>query len=96
MQGDVGGGAHNRPARYHALCGPPQIMPLFKLLGRSIAASDFTRNRIKIAASNRRFDISRAKRDLGYKPAVGIPEALRLTVDSFRHLAAGTEAPNSK
>ena len=65
-----------------------QIMPLFQLLGRPIVASDFTRTRIKISACNRRFDISRAKQDLGYEPAVNIPEALRLTVNSFRHLRA--------
>mmetsp|Transcript_19239 Transcript_19239/g.58075 ORF Transcript_19239/g.58075 Transcript_19239/m.58075 type:complete len:359 (+) Transcript_19239:417-1493(+) len=72
------------------------IMPLFKLIGRPIAASDFTRNRIKIAASNRRFDISRAKRDLGYQPATDIPKALQLTLDSFQHLKADKDTNKTK
>jgi len=69
-----------------------QIMPVFKALGRPIAASEFTRNRIKIAASNRRFDISRAKRDLGYQPKVSMEEALQRTVKSFEHLRASERA----
>lgn len=63
-------------------------MPLFKLVGRPIAASAFTRNRIKLAVANRRFNVSRAKQDLGYEPAVDISHAVQLTVDSFRHLSA--------
>jgi sterol-4alpha-carboxylate 3-dehydrogenase (decarboxylating) len=71
------------------------VMPIFKALGRPIAASEFTRNRIKIAASNRQFDISRAKRDLGYLPKVSMEEALQRTVNSFQHLRA-SENGNSK
>lgn len=61
-------------------------MPIFKALGRPLAASEFTRNRIKIAASNRRFNISRAKNDLGYRPEVDMNEALQRTLKSFEHL----------
>jgi nucleoside-diphosphate-sugar epimerase len=63
-----------------------QVMPLFRLVGRPLAASEFTRNRIRIAASNRRFDISRAKNDLGYFPDVSMDEALQRTLKSFEHL----------
>jgi nucleoside-diphosphate-sugar epimerase len=63
-----------------------QVLPLFKLMGRPLAASEFTRNRIKIAASNRRFNISRAKNDLGYHPDVSMDEALQRTLRSFEHL----------
>jgi nucleoside-diphosphate-sugar epimerase len=61
-------------------------MPIFKLMGRPLAASEFTRNRIRIAASNRRFNISRAKNDLGYEPGVTMDEALQRTLKSFEHL----------
>lgn len=61
-------------------------MPIFRMLGRPLAASEFTRNRIKIAASNRRFNISRAKNDLGYRPHVDMDEALQRTLKSFEHL----------
>lgn len=63
-----------------------QVLPLFKLAGRPLAASEFTRNRIRIAASNRRFNISRAKNDLGYSPDVSMDEALQRTLKSFEHL----------
>lgn len=61
-------------------------MPLFKAVGRPLSASEFTRNRIKIAASNRRFNISRAKNDLGYHPEVSMDEGLQRTLKSFEHL----------
>lgn len=61
-------------------------MPFFKAVGRPLAASEFTRNRLKIVASNRRFDISRAKHDLGYRPAISMDEALQRTIKSFEHL----------
>lgn len=70
------------------------IMPIFKWMGRPITTSDFTRSRIRIAAANRHFDVSRAAQDLGYEPAVDMSEALRLTVSSFQHLHA--EAKDSK
>ena len=68
----------------------PQVMPLCKALGKPLAASEFTMNRIAISASNRRFDISRAKTQLGYRPVVSIDEALARTVQSFGHLRAET------
>jgi len=67
-----------------------QVMPLCKALGKPLTASEFTMNRIAISASNRRFDISRAKTQLGYRPVVSIDEALARTVQSFGHLRAET------
>ena len=67
-------------------------MPLCKALGKPLTASEFTMNRIAIAASNRRFDISRAKTQLDYKPVVSIDEAVTRTVQSFSHLRAETTA----
>jgi sterol-4alpha-carboxylate 3-dehydrogenase (decarboxylating) len=68
------------------------VLPLFRLVGRPLAASEFTRNRIRIAASNRRFNISRAKNDLGYSPDVSMDEALQRTLKSFEHLRKGRSA----
>lgn len=67
-----------------------QIMPLCALLGRPLPASEFTTTRIRIAACNRRFNISRAKEELGYKPAVDISTGLQRTIAAFAHLKAGS------
>ena len=67
------------------------MMPLCKALGKPLAASEFTMNRIAISASNRRFDISRAKSQLGYHPVVSVDEAVARTVKSFSHLRAETD-----
>lgn len=73
-----------------------QIMPLCALLGRPLPASEFTATRIRIAACNRRFNISRAKEELGYKPAVDIATGLKRTIASFAHLKAGSTPGHSK
>lgn len=63
-------------------------MPLCKAFGKPLTASEFTMNRIAIVASNRRFDITQAKTQLGYKPLVSIDEAVARTIKSFGHLRA--------
>ena len=63
-------------------------MPLCKLLGKPLSASEFTTTRIRIAACNRRFNISRAKKELNYKPAVDVATGLQRTIASFSHLKA--------
>ena len=63
-------------------------MPLCALLGRPLPASEFTTTRIRIAACNRRFNIARAKEELGYKPAVDVATGLKRTIASFAYLKA--------
>lgn len=41
-----------------------------------------------MASVNRKFDVSKAKRDFGYKPAVSLDEGLKRTVQHFAHLRA--------
>lgn len=70
-----------------------QIMPLCKMLGKPLPASEFTTTRIRIAACNRRFNITRAKEELGYKPAFDVKTGLQRTIASFSYLKA--ENPSS-
>ena len=65
-----------------------QIMPLFKAVGKPLVASEFTMNRIAIAASNRVFDIGKAKTQLRYRPIVSMEDGIAQTVTSFSHLRA--------
>lgn len=57
---------------------------------------DFTPFRIKVASVNRTFDCSRAKKALGYVPAVGMDEALKRTLKHFAHLRADVDAEGKK
>lgn len=68
------------------------IMPLCKMLGKPLPASEFTTTRIRIAACNRRFNITRAKEELGYKPTFDVKTGLQRTIASFSYL----KADNSK
>lgn len=63
------------------------ISPIFKLFGKEVS-TEFTPNRIKLVSVNRTFSIERAKRDFGYKPKVGMQEAISRTVTAFPHLHA--------
>jgi dihydroflavonol-4-reductase len=44
------------------------------------------RRRVKFFTSNRWFDTSRARRELGFAPKVGLREGLERTLDSYRRL----------
>ena len=77
-------------AGYNWLHSGPQVMPLCKALGKPLTASEFTVNRIAISASNRRFDITRAKTQLGYQPLVSVDEGVARTIKAFSHLRAET------
>lgn len=60
---------------------------------QSIAASEFTPMRIRIAKANRQLDCSRARQELGYMPRVSIDDALQRTVKHFSHLSANGKKP---
>lgn len=70
------------------------IIPLLSPIKR--LQTDFTPFRITLAASNRTFSCQAAKRDLGYRPAVGMEEAMRRTLAYFQHLHADREAEAPK
>ena len=42
------------------------------------------RRRVDFFRKDRAFDISKAKRELGYAPRVGMPEGIRRTADWYR------------
>jgi nucleoside-diphosphate-sugar epimerase len=44
------------------------------------------RRRVKFFTSNRWFDISRARKELGFAPHVRLRDGIRRTLDSYRHL----------
>jgi nucleoside-diphosphate-sugar epimerase len=60
------------------------IIPLLRPFKR--LETDFTPFRIIVASSNRTFSCARAKKDLGYRPAVSMDEALERTLTHFAHL----------
>lgn len=62
------------------------IIPLLSPFKR--LETDFTPFRITVASSNRTFDCGRAKKELGYRPAVSMDEALQRTLKHFAHLKA--------
>ena len=62
------------------------IIPLVSPFKR--LETDFTPFRITVASSNRTFDCSRAKQELGYRPAVSMDDALQRTLKHFAHLRA--------
>jgi dihydroflavonol-4-reductase len=80
--------AHVAPPRVHlpvwpfwlagalceALCVPLRIEP------------PIFRRRVKFFTSNRWFDISRARRELGFAPRVPLREGIRRTLESYRQL----------
>lgn len=68
------------------------VTPLLALVGVRLQ-SDFTPFRITVAASNRTFSCAKARRLLGYTPAVGMDEALRRTLAAFQHLHASNWQP---
>lgn len=53
--------------------------------------SEFTSSRLTIVASNRTISCKRAIRDLGYRPAVPLKEAIQRTVAHFQPLQKGHE-----
>ncbi|CAK0781998.1 hypothetical protein CVIRNUC_005526 [Coccomyxa viridis] len=61
---------------------------------KTIAASEFTPMRIRIAKATRQLDCSRACQDLGYAPKVAIDEALQRTVKHFSYLSTYGNGPS--
>uniref|UniRef100_A0A8C9VNA7 Sterol-4-alpha-carboxylate 3-dehydrogenase, decarboxylating n=1 Tax=Scleropages formosus TaxID=113540 RepID=A0A8C9VNA7_SCLFO len=49
----------------------------------------FTPMRVALAGTHHYYSCSRAKRDMGYKPLVGLQEAIVRTVESYPHLRRG-------
>ena len=70
------------------------IIPLLRPFKR--LETDFTPFRIIVASSNRTFSCSRAKKDLGYRPAVSMDDALQRTLKHFAHLRADAAAATPK
>jgi len=60
------------------------IRPLFRPIKE--LSSDFTVFRIKIVTCVRNFSYEKARRELGYVPAVSMAEGVRRTVVHFQHL----------
>ncbi len=72
------------------------IIPLLRPFKR--LETDFTPFRIIVASSNRTFSCARAKKELGYHPAVSMDEALDRTLKHFAHLKkdAAESTPQKK
>ncbi len=73
---------------------------LFKLAGSIVGPErvghpTLTPFRVTFAGAHRYFDISRAKRHLGYKPPVSLDDAMRLTLASFAHMRNPDAPPSS-
>lgn len=66
------------------------IIPLFSPIVK-IKPSEFTTSRLKIVTSNRKINISRIKRDLGYSPKIALKEGVDRTLAHFQPLAKGQE-----
>lgn len=71
------------------------ITPLLKPIVR-LPPSEFNPARVRISASNRHFNIARAKRELGYKPNISLKEGIARTVAHFQPLAKGHEYHKTK
>ncbi|KAK9820524.1 hypothetical protein WJX72_011291 [[Myrmecia] bisecta] len=71
------------------------ITPLLKPI-KEIKPSEFTTQRVTIAACNRTFTCERAKKDFGYKPKVSVQEGLKRTVAAFQHLQAAPHPTKGK
>jgi sterol-4alpha-carboxylate 3-dehydrogenase (decarboxylating) len=69
------------------------LVPLLRPFKR--LDTDFTPFRITVAASNRTFSCAAAKRDLAYRPAVPMDEALRRTLAYFAFLRADAKPKDS-
>lgn len=52
----------------------------------------FTTERIRLVGTHRKINISKAKKDLGYKPLVSMEEGTRRTIDFFKSEAAWADA----
>ncbi len=61
------------------------VVPLLALFGKRLEL-DFTPFRLAVSTTNRTFSCKRAKKDLGYVPAVSLEEALDQTFKYFDHL----------
>ncbi len=61
------------------------IVPLLALFGKKLEL-DFTPFRLAVSTTNRTFSCERAKKDLGYVPAVSLEDALDRTCKYFDHL----------
>lgn len=61
---------------------------------QTVAASEFTPMRIRIAKANRQLDCGRACQDIGYIPKVSIDEALQRTVKHFSYLSSNGKKPS--
>ena len=83
-------------ARHSSSASPHHIFPPDQEIHavQTIAASEFTPMRIRIAKANRQLDCSRARQDLGYAPKVAIDEALQRTVKHFSYLSAHGKGPS--
>lgn len=60
------------------------IIPFLGIFGVSLKPSDFSSNRIRIAACNRTISCGRAASHLGYHPKVSIREGIERTVAHFQ------------
>lgn len=49
----------------------------------------FTPMRVALAGTHHYYSCDRAKRDLGYKPVVGLKQGIERTVQSYPHLRKG-------
>ena len=78
------------------LCKPVSYLRIRQELHalQTIAASEFTPMRIRIAKATRQLDCSRACQDLGYAPKVAIDEALQRTVKHFSYLSTYGNGPS--
>jgi nucleoside-diphosphate-sugar epimerase len=81
----VGFQCHWQSQRMHSMSSPSTARID---AAQTIAASEFTPMRIRIAKANRQLDCSRARRELGYIPRVSVDEGLQRTVKHFSSLSA--------
>ncbi|KAL4648862.1 sterol-4-alpha-carboxylate 3-dehydrogenase, decarboxylating [Arapaima gigas] len=81
--------------RYHLpywlVYGLALLLWLLALLLRPILQLQptFTPMRVALAGTHHYYNCSRAKEDMGYKPLVGLQEAITRTVESYPHLRQG-------
>ncbi|KAL3700648.1 hypothetical protein R1sor_018670 [Riccia sorocarpa] len=64
-----------------------QLAPL------GVSPSEFTPTRLRIMSTPRTFDISRARKLLGYDPPVPLHEGIKRTIASYSHLRAEVQDP---
>lgn len=60
------------------------IVPLLKPFKQ--LSTEFTPNRIRIVAYDRKFSVSKATNDFGYVPRISVKEGLRRTIAAADHL----------